>query len=92
MLLVIVVALLGLILLYKNEITYKNFMILEDAIHSYNLSVLYTNNLSFDKGDLLPYEESFIKSYYVALFNMFDWGYDNLVHTDTYEKIKPYIK
>lgn len=32
-----------------------------------------------------------IESYYKTLFNLFDWGYKNLVPRDVYKRIEPFI-
>ena len=83
---IIVVLLFHCIMHIKNEVTYKNNIIISRAIYFYNIDRI-------SKGDLdgiLSYDV--IKSYNKALINMFDWGYNNLVPKDIYALIEPFIE
>lgn len=83
---IIVSSLLLLVYSIKNNVTYKNTCIIADAIYNYNLDRIA-------KGDLdgiLSY--GVIKSYDKAFYNIFDWGYKNLVSKDIYELIEPFIE
>ena len=70
----------------KNEITYKNMMIISDAIYRYNISMIKDERYD----ELISYDD--IKSLDKALFNIFDWGYKNLLPKDTYMLIEPFIE
>lgn len=73
------------ILLFKNNNTYKNHIILLNAIAEHNYAAILEDRC--DK--CISYE--CIESYYKALFNLFDWGYKNLVPRDVYKRIDPFI-
>ena len=70
----------------KNEITYKNLKIISDSIYRYNLSMIEDERYD----ELISYDD--IKSLDKALFNIFDWGYKNLLPKDTYVLIEPFIE
>ena len=83
---IIVVSLFSCVMHIKNEVTYKNNLIISRAIYFYNIDRI-------SKGDLdgmLSYDV--IKSYNKSLINMFDWGYKNLVPKDIYALIEPFIE
>ena len=83
---IIVVLLFSCVMHIKNEVTYKNNLIISRAIYFYNIDRI-------SKGDIdgiLSYDV--IKSYDKAFINMFDWGYKNLVPKDTYALIEPFIE
>ena len=83
---IIVVSLFFCVIHIKNEVTYKNNIIISRAIYFYNIDRI-------SKGDLdgmLSYDV--IKSYNKSLINMFDWGYKNLVPKDIYALIEPFIE
>lgn len=73
------------ILLLKNNNTYKNHIILLNAIAEHNRVAILEDQC--DK--CISYE--CIESYYKTLFNLFDWGYKNLVPRDVYKRIEPFI-
>lgn len=73
------------ILLLKNNNTYKNHIILLNAIAEHNSAAMLEDQ--YDKR--ISYE--CIESYYKTLFNLFDWGYKNLVPRDVYKRIEPFI-
>lgn len=69
----------------KNEITYKNFGIILDAILEYQLDRIHNNSKVFvDYTDMIPY--------YTALFRIWDWGYKNILPPEKYALIASYIK
>lgn len=74
-----------IILLLKNNNTYKNHIILLNAIAEHNRVAILEDQC--DKR--ISYE--CIESYYKTLFNLFDWGYKNLVPRDVYKRIEPFI-
>ena len=73
------------ILHFKNNNTYKNHMILLNAIAKHNYAAMLEDRC--DK--CISY--GCIESYYTTLFNLFDWGYKNLVPRDVYKRIEPFI-
>ena len=86
LLLTIIVLLFCCVMHIKNEVTYKNDLIISRAIYFYNIDRI-------SKGDLdsiLSYDV--IKSYNKAFINIFDWGYKNLVPEDIYALIEPFIE
>lgn len=80
---------LALILLWilglKNENTCKNCMIILHAIHEYNLDCI-------ERGcdELMDYDVA--KDYDTIMWRLFDWGYENILPKDVFEKIRPFIK
>lgn len=73
------------ILYFKNNNTYKNHIILLNAIAEHNRAAILEDQC--DK--CISYE--CIESYIKTLFNLFDWGYKNLVLRDVYKRIEPFI-
>jgi len=73
------------ILYFKNNNTYKNHIILLNAIAEHNRAAILEDQC--DK--CISYE--CIESYNKTLFNLFDWGYKNLVPRDVYKRIEPFI-
>ena len=74
------------ILLFKNENTYKNDMIIINAINDYNLNCI-------DRGcytEVIDY--ALMKDYNTIMWRLFDWGYENILPKEEFEKIKPFIK
>ena len=70
----------------KTLITYKNMMIISDSIYRYNLSMIEDERYD----ELISYDD--IKSLDKALFNIFDWGYKDLLPKDKYVLVEPFIK
>lgn len=69
----------------KNEITYKNFDIILNAIHVYQLDqIIHDSKISVDYTDMVPYE--------TALFRFWDWVYENILPPEKYALIASYIK
>ena len=83
--LIVIGLILCLIAWVKNEITYKNFMIIIDAIYQY-CSEIIDNGGTTDFG---LYEK--MKSYDAVFWRIFDWSYENILPSDEMEKIRPYI-
>ena len=73
------------ILYFKNINTYKNHIILLNAIAKHNYAAMLEDQ--YDK--CINYD--CIESYYKTLFNLFDWGYKNLVPRGVYKRIEPFI-
>lgn len=83
--LIVAVIVLGIIALIKNEVTYRNNLKIIDAILMYQINTVRKG--CFPKEDL--YRK--MKSYGRCLFNIFDWGYKNILPPEDYEKVKKYI-
>ena len=82
----IITLLLDCLYYIKTLITYKNMMIISDSIYRYNLSMIEDERYE----ELISYDD--IKSLDKALFNIFDWGYKDLLPKDTYMLVEPFIK
>lgn len=77
-----------IIMYFKNNITYKNMVIIGNAIWLYNSEMIRSCN--FDK--VIDYDTAIPECLYKrALFRLFDWGYYNIVSDDIFALIKPYI-
>lgn len=81
----IFILIVTVIVYFKNNNTYKNHMIILNAIAKYNWAAILEDQC--DKR----IEYACIESYYKTLFNLFDWGYKNLVPRDVYKRIEPFI-
>lgn len=82
---VILFLLIGAYFMVKNFNTYKNRMIILNAITEYNTTV----GLSI--GRCIEYET--MNTYEHTLFTRFwDWGYEHILPSPEFEKIKPFIK
>lgn len=73
----------------KNENTFKQRMKIIKAIHAYFQSKKDIEEMDVSEIDYMYHS---IESYYNTLNRRFDWGYKNIVPSDVYEKIEPYIK
>ena len=85
--LLIVFGIIGpIILLIKNENTFKNRTIISNAIHGY---------IDTKTGEDDFYEEILIykriEPYNATMFRLNDWGYDNILSAEDFEKVKPFI-
>lgn len=68
------------------NISYKNQMIIMDAIHAYNIHLI----IDKDYSSFIPYQK--MESLENTVFRFWDFGYKRIVDHETYEMIKPYIK
>ena len=76
------------IMYFKNQVTYKNMCIIGNAIYLYNSEMIQSSN--YEK--LLDYDTVIPDGLYNrTLFRLFDWGYYNILPTDIFEIINPYI-
>lgn len=87
-LLYLIVAIIALLLCWifyiKNNNTYRNHMIIADAIHSYIRHCIYINAIPLvDYMDEEPYEKT--------LFRIWDWGYTRILPPEKFEIIRPFI-
>ena len=76
----------GAIMLIKNEITYRNHIIISRSILKYKLDMLH-NDKSSDDVDWADEED-----YGQTLFRLWDWGYTRILPPEKYEIVKPYIE
>ena len=77
---------LAILLLIKNDITLRNMVKINLAIHEYNIDVIFERV----SGDMIDYDE--MMGYLKVLFRFWDWGYKNILPKDKYELIKDYIQ
>lgn len=83
---VIALALVAIALL-KNDITYKNHMIIANAIHEYGMIKIHLhqwNSIAVDFDDMEPYVATYTR--------WWDWGYTRILPPEKFEIIKPYIR
>lgn len=74
-----------IVALIKNEITYRNLMKIMDAIFAYQNDCIDKNDFNYkvNYSDMKGYDE--------VCDNWFDWGYKNILPPDKFEIIKPFI-
>lgn len=82
---VLFIFLMPVILLVKNEVTYRNVIIIARAIHDYHSRQI------IEYAPIFVYYDDMI-SYPKVLFRICDWGYKNILPPDKYVLIAPYIK
>lgn len=72
-------------MLIKTNNTFKNRIIIIDAIYAYVLWCVKNNaDIEVDYTDMETYDETDNR--------YFDWGYTNILPQEKFELIKPYIK
>ena len=85
----VVFVMIVLILLFpflcKNANTYNNRVTIVDAIYKYKIDMK-------SQGKKVEIDYDDIKSYDKTLWNLFDWGYENILPPDKNEIIKKYIR
>lgn len=82
---ILIVAMLASIVgLIKNEITYKNHMIITEAILVYNIDMIKN-----DSDSRINFEEA--EDYATTFWRLWDWGYTRILPRDKFELVKPYI-
>lgn len=74
-----------IVMLIKNDITYRNHKIIMEAIYKYHVDCYYS-----DCGETVKYDE--MKSYAKTLWCLWDWGYKRILPKEKFELIKPFIK
>ena len=73
------------ILDFKNIITYKNILKINEAIFVYQVDCI-------NKGVHFVVDYDDIEDYHKVLYRLWDWGYTRILPKDKFEIIKPYIK
>lgn len=86
----------GIFLVFKNNNTYKNHIIIVKAIGEHNRHLIRTD---FDKFIKLENDSPTgrvlwddIESYSKTFFRWWDWGYTRILPPDKFEMVKPFIK
>lgn len=72
-------------MLVKNDITFKNHRIIDNAILKYQLHCI---------AKKIPFEVDYgdVEDYDTTLYRFWDWGYTRLLPKEKFELIKPFIK
>ena len=81
---IMIVLILLFVFLYKNTNTYNNRVTIIYAIYEYKIDM-------DQQGKKVEIDYDDMKSYDKTLWNLFDWGYENILLPDKYEIIKKYI-
>lgn len=79
-----IILVMCVVMLAKNDNTYRNHMIIINAIHSYIQHCIITG--AIPKVDYMD-EESYEKT----LFRIWDWGYTRILPPDKLAIIDPFI-
>ena len=77
---------LAVYMFLKNENTFRQHMIINDAIYQYGLDNI-RNGRAFDLSMYF-----YMESYEATLFRLWDWGYTRILPPEKFELIKDYIK
>ena len=72
----------------KNGNTFKNHMIIANAIYAFKKDMIKKE--AYTSHDILGYED--MESYEKTLYRLWDWGYTRILPKAQYEIIKPYIQ
>lgn len=77
----------------KNDITYRNQGIILEAIFDYKIDMIDKARKNGTIMDGVKYEVDYsdMEDYNSTLWRIFDWGYENILPSDKFEIIKPYI-
>lgn len=83
-----------IVMLFKNYNTYKNRLIINDAIHERHVAYIrsaydYNNPDLLDDAKLVDYCHK--ESYTKTLFRLWDWGYTHILPKEKFELIERYI-
>lgn len=89
----VLVMFVGVIMLIKNNVTYRNHEIISDAIFKYRMDAIDKAVKNGTILDGVKYEVEYddMVDYNTTLMRIFDWGYENILPEDKFEIIKPYI-
>lgn len=78
---------LAAFMLYRNEVAYKNHIIIVNAIGDYKLACI--KNFQFDAADLVDYDDA--EAYEKTIFRFWDKGYENILPPEKFKLVAPYI-
>ena len=81
----VIMLLLCIIGLIKNEVTYHHHMRILKAIEEYE-------KMCFDYEKMNDINCDDMENYVLTLLRIWDWGYTKILPKDKFEIIKPYIK
>lgn len=88
------VTLTGVIALIKNQVTYRNHMMIVNAIFEYSMDAIKKareNKTIIECGVEYEVDYSDMRDYNSTFLRVFDWGYKHILPEDKFEIIKPYI-
>jgi len=77
--------LFAIVMLVKNQNTYKKHNVIMNAISKWGL-----RNPSISSEDFKEMYDA-MEEYSSTLFRLTDWGHEHILPADKYEKIKPFI-
>lgn len=80
------VAILSILAIIKNDVTYRHHKMICNAIYAYNMRMILDGRLGeiqVDYDDMESYHETFLR--------FWDWGPARILSPEKYEIIKPYI-
>ena len=83
----VAIMIFGVVILIKNEVTFRNRTIISQAIFLYEMDAIINNRvpaLGFGYDDRESYE--------ATLYRLWDWGYTRILPPDKFEIIKPYVE
>ena len=82
------------LMMIKNEIAYRNCMIITDAIFSYRIDVIKKAVENKTISDGVTYEVNYtdMRDYNKIAMRIHDWGYKKILPADKFEIVKPYIQ
>lgn len=78
----------SIILLFKNENTYKNRGIINQAIHTFLMEKI--KNHTCKNEDFTLWDA--VEPYEATMWRLWDWGYTRILPKEDFELIKPYIQ
>lgn len=83
----------GVIMLIKDSVTYRNYEIIMDAIFDYSMDAIDKAAKNGTIFDGVKYEVNYddMRDYNTTLFRIFDWGYKNILPSDKFKIVEPYI-
>ena len=73
------------LILWKNDVTYKQHILVLNAIAAYRIEKILA-------GESSEVEFDDMEDYDKTLLRIWDWGYKRILPKDKFEIIKPYIK
>lgn len=84
---IILILIFLVFLVFKVNITYKNHMIIIDAIFKYRMNKLHSTEDIFNPD--INYEDR--EPFEATLFRLWDFGYKNILPPEKFEKVRPFI-
>lgn len=78
---------LSAFMIYRNEVAYKNHIIIINAIGDYKMACLKA--FEFNAADLVGYDD--VEAYEKTIFRFWDRGYENILPPEKFKLVEPYI-